>query len=58
MFNMKKILTKRTYIISDIKKGPRDVKKQRNQNENFHPNKSKNTNCTVSNYLYLVKSNK
>lgn len=38
---MKKILTKRTYIISDIKKGPRDVKKQRNQNENFHPTQTK-----------------
>lgn len=38
---MKKILTKTTYIIFDIKKRSRDVKKQHNQNENFHPTQTK-----------------
>lgn len=48
---MKKILTKRTYIISDIKKRSRDVKKQRNQNENFH---STQTNPRILTALYRI----
>lgn len=51
MFNMKKILTKTTYIIFDIKKRSRDVKKQRNQNENFHPTQ---TNPRILTALYRI----